>query len=176
MIEHLQEEELQLYLDRQLVERERQDHLRGCPLCQERLREYQLLYEGLAAGPAWSPSPAMAPRVMRRIRRESFGGIYANLVNILYIIGGTIAALSFALPRMRTENYIESARRYQPPDVGISWEWLEQLNFLPQIGALFKSLQLPYGSLLMVCGVLLLVALADQVITHTRGKVTPHGR
>lgn len=176
MIEHLQEEELQLYLDRQLDERERQNHLRDCPLCQERLREYQILFAGLADGPAWSPSPAMAKKVMRRIRRESFGGIYANLVNILYVIGGTIAALSFALPRMRTETYLESARRYQPPDVGLSWEWLERFNFLPQLGALINSLQLPYGSLLMVCGVLLLVALADQVITHTRSKVSPHGR
>jgi hypothetical protein len=175
-VEHLKDQDLQLYLDRQLEDADKLSHLRGCPVCQERLDAYEPLFAGLAAAPEWSPSPAMTRRVMRKIKRETLGPLYENLLNVLLIVGGFIAALNFALPYLHAEEYITTARKLQLPHFSVPWDQIKELNFLPKITALAGEWQLPVNTLLMVTMVLALVAVADQLITHARGKAAPHNR
>jgi hypothetical protein len=176
MTEHLRDADLQLYLDRRLDERAKLDHLRGCPVCQERLDAYEPLFAALAAEPEWTPSPALKEKVMRKIRRDTLGPIYENLLNTILIIGGIIAALTLAMPYFHTQRYVEGARKYRIPQFEISWEWLKQLNFLPQLDEIASKLTLPVSSLVLFAAALLLVALADQLIVHARRHSLPHNQ
>ena len=174
MTEHLRDAELQLYLDHQLEERTKLDHLRGCPVCQERLDRYEPLFARLSDAPAWSPSPELTEKVMRKIKRETLGPLYQNLLNIIFIIGGIIAALSISMPYLHPESYVKGARQARLPRFDISWDWLKQLNFLPGIEDVTSKLTLPNSTLLIFAAALLLVVFADQLITLARNRSASH--
>lgn len=176
MTEHLCDADLQLYLDRQLAERDKLDHLRGCPLCQERLDAYEPLFAGLAAAPAWQPSPALPEKVMRKIRRDTLGPLQENLLHSILIIGGLIMALSLSLPYLRPAEYVEEARKMRLPEINLSWEWLGELNFLPRLAEMSGRIALPVNTLLMFAGTLLLMLFADYLVTCARGHLPPRSR
>ncbi len=174
-MEHLRDQDLQLYLDRQLEDTGKLGHLRGCPVCQERLDAYEALFASLAVAPGWSPSPALAPRVMRKIRQENADPLYQKLLQILLLVGGFIAALSLTLPYLHADEYLATARKFQLPHYSIRWDLLRELNILPKLSSFASQLSLPVNTLLMVVAVLLLVALADQFIGHARSKTATDG-
>ncbi|HPM59569.1 MAG TPA: hypothetical protein PLN72_08330 [bacterium] len=176
MTDHLRDAELQLYLDHQLADRAKLDHLRGCPLCQERLDAYEPLFAALGAAPAWKPSPALPEKVMRRIRKEGVDPLHENLLHTILIIGGLIMAISLSLPYMQAGEYLEEARRFKWPEFNLSWEWLRELNFLPRLAEMSSRIALPGNTILMFAGALLLVLLADQIITFARGHQPPRSR
>jgi len=176
MTDHLRDAELQLYLDHQLADRAKLDHLRGCPFCQERLDAYEPLFAALTSAPVWQPSPALPEKVMRKIRRDTLGPLHENLLHSILIIGGLIMALSLSLPYLRPAEYVEEARKMRLPEINLSWEWLRELNFLPRLAEMSNRIALTVNSILMFAGALLLVLLADQLITFARGHQPPRSR
>ncbi|HOT96668.1 MAG TPA: hypothetical protein PLN61_02880 [bacterium] len=176
MKQHLNDAELQLYLDGRLEEREKLDHLRGCPLCQERLDGYEPLFAALAVEPEWSPSPALTEKVMRKIRRESLGPLSENLLHSLILMGGIIAAFRIALPFLHPRTYLTEMRGLRLPESGLSWEWFRHLNILPQLEEYFRGTTLPINSLVLLGGALLLVLLLDQLIALARRHDLPQSR
>jgi len=67
--EHLTDERIQEILDARTLGTDPilPWHLKTCPYCQERLQEFRLLYEGLAADPGFALSPDFATTVLERI-------------------------------------------------------------------------------------------------------------
>ncbi len=176
MTDHLRDAELQLYLDHQLADRAKLDHLRGCPLCQEQLDAYEPLFSALAAAPAWQPSPALPEKVMRRIRRESVNPLHEDLLHSILVIGGLIMALSLSLPYLGAGEYLKEARSLRWPEFNLSWQWLREFDILPYLTEMGSHIALPLNTILMFAGVLLLVLLADQIITFARGHHPPRSR
>ncbi|HNW60742.1 MAG TPA: hypothetical protein PKI62_13765 [bacterium] len=172
-MDHLIDAELQLYLDGQLEEGDKIDHLRGCPLCQERLDAYEPLFAALTAEPEWSASPALPEKVMRKIRRESLGPLSENLLHSILFIGGIIAAFTISLPYFRPERYLEEARQLRLPETSYSWEWLRQLNILPKVEENLRGMDLPGSTLMLFGAALLLVVLLDQLIALARRHGVP---
>ncbi len=173
---HLNDAELQLYLDGRLEERETLDHLRGCPLCQERLDRYEPLFAALATEPEWSPSPDLADKVMRKIRRDSLGPLSENLLHSLLLIGGIIAAFRLASPFLHPESYLKGVRGLSLPETDLSWEWLKALNLMPRLEEYFRGTNLPVNSLVLFGGAILLVLLLDQLIGLARRHNLPQSR
>ncbi len=169
-MKHLQDQDLQLYLDQQLRDREKIDHLRHCPLCQERLDTYEIVFSGLRQAPQWTPSPQLQDKVMQKIKPDPAGSVYQQLLQVLAGIGMFIGALSFSLPYLHADNYLESIKKIQAPSLKPDFSLLEKFNFLPSLKSMTGDFNFNYSLLIIAAGVLLLAALMDHLIGLARGR------
>ncbi len=172
-MKHLRDDDLQLYLDRRLRDREKIDHLRHCPLCQERLDAYEAVFTGLRQAPQWTPAPDLQDRVLQKITQNPAESMYQKLMQVLVIIGLFIGALSISLPYLHTAQYVDSIKQMQAPKLTPDFSIWERLNFLPSLKALAGAFDFNYSMLVIAAAVLLVVALADHLIGLARSRTAP---
>ncbi len=94
-LKHLNDEEIQEYLDGNLPAQDLtiiEEHLESCTVCQDSLKQYRYLYDGLVKDEGFELSKDFAKTVLSRIGAEAqtkphFNYIYALLAFLGAVIG-----------------------------------------------------------------------------------------
>lgn len=94
-LKHLNDEEIQEYLDRNLPAQDLtmiEEHLEKCPVCQDSLKQYRYMYDGLAKDEGFDLSKDFAKTVLSRLGVEAqakprFNYFYALIAFLGAVIG-----------------------------------------------------------------------------------------
>jgi anti-sigma factor RsiW len=90
-VEHISDDEILEFLDGNLPAPEVtsiEDHLKNCPACQEALRQYQNLYEGLSSEEDFVLSKGFAKSVVSRLQAVPQEKPRINYVSVFWVILG----------------------------------------------------------------------------------------
>jgi Putative zinc-finger len=97
---HLNEKELQRYLDKQTTEKETQlieQHLAGCRNCRQELHFYREIYQALQQEPDFTLSAEFNQKVMSRLAPDNRPFIRSFYFENFLAILGILAAMVFAI-------------------------------------------------------------------------------
>jgi anti-sigma factor RsiW len=97
MVNHLDDEQIQDFLDGNLSVSTRYDvgeHLRECRVCRERVSQYEELFSELAAKPEVKLSKSFTRKVVRRAGRREIGEVQFGLMQVFFVVAGVIAAIN----------------------------------------------------------------------------------
>ncbi len=90
-LEHLNDDEILEFLDGNLPAPEVtsiEDHLEKCPVCQEALRQYQNLYDGLSREEGFVLSKGFAKSVVSRLQAVPQKKTHINYASVFWVILG----------------------------------------------------------------------------------------
>ena len=96
---HLTDDEIQAYMDGSAptLDPDLKTHLETCRLCQDALRQYRMLYEGLADDTVYEIPPDLAQTVVSRLGLEPSSRRAAFPADVVLVAGAIIAAVAVAL-------------------------------------------------------------------------------
>ncbi len=164
-LKHLSDDQLQDYLDGNLKEEAVINHLDSCPLCRQKLKEYEQLYTALEIDEGFTLSPEFTSKVIARVVAEPVSArqtISSESILIIAGIIGSVAAVYFiagAQKLLLMFNHVSAlskemlTRTYEPIT-----EILTRMDINP----------------MLVCGaVLTLAAIGVLDYFHQRGKAKP---
>jgi hypothetical protein len=99
-LEHLNDEEIQDYLDGNLsgeTTLQVREHLQVCRRCREALKQYRSLYVGLEDGAGFELSKGFAKTVIRKLPAEAEAKSHASVWNVLLVALGVAVSLGVTL-------------------------------------------------------------------------------
>jgi anti-sigma factor RsiW len=97
VVNHLDDEQIQDFLDGNLAVPSRRDieeHVRDCRMCRDRVYQYEELYSELALEPDLSLSKAFTRKVLRKARRQEIGDVQFGLTQVFFVVAGAIVAIN----------------------------------------------------------------------------------
>ncbi len=165
--EHLTDELIQDYLDRNLTpveSRQVQQHLEFCSECKIELAQYQQLYSGLKTDAAFPLSFAFSAAVMKKIRAEANKARLNRWLNILLPIAVMAATGGMLIRYVNFMPYVQVLSRSLNPTRYFDNAILLQFN---QTLAKFKV----NFELIVLAGLsFLMVLVIDQIISRHKDK------
>jgi|GEM_PF-6795642 len=170
---HLDDHQIQSMLDKTLKAEEAkllQQHLSSCASCRDRLRDYQRIYQSLRLEPEWTFSPKFEARLMRRVRRESLGGLQERLLNALVLCGGIILSISATIKFTNLKPLLQMVEKLSWPQVDWNWNFLSELNVFPTIAPHLKDLGSQARFIVPVLLLLAAVFIVDRLIQAARSR------
>jgi predicted anti-sigma-YlaC factor YlaD len=169
-LRHLNEEEIQEYLDGNLSRRKAllvERHLKTCLFCQERLNQYKSLYVALADDEDFELSRDFAKSVTSKLPAITNAPARANYVNTFFTILGSIIGMALIF------YYVG----LKPLSGAISHTLLSQYEFGSTLVASMKSFLVSLNgntSFWVLAGLTLLVIVAlDHLLFHPKfGRIS----
>ncbi len=139
MVSHLNENDIQRYLDHQLPAEEEQEfnhHLINCQSCQQEVKYYQEIYHFLAQEPDFQLSPEFERAVLSRLQQERKISHSTIHYDILMAILGGISAFGFIIYLYDFNSVIQTLSHFLP---SLNHLWNMFKAVFTGIPGLFKS-------------------------------------
>jgi hypothetical protein len=129
MSDHLTEEQIQLYLDKQefkdmgLID----EHLQSCVSCIKSVEHYKMIYKALGASPFPALSKGFSEQVILKIsgQKRSPWHFFESGFTIAFFLFGIAASIYFVNPLPFISTFINNLFRYMG---GIASKFLPELN------------------------------------------------
>jgi hypothetical protein len=170
---HLDDHQIQALLDKTLKAEEAgvsQQHLSSCASCRARMRDYQQVYHSLLQEPEWSFSPKFEARIMRRVHRESLGGLQERLLNALMLCGGIILSVSLTIKYTNLKPLLGMMEKLSWPRISWNWNFFKELDVFPTIAPRLKDLGVQAHFIIPCLVLLAAVVIVDRLIQAVRSK------
>ncbi len=167
---HLTDEELQDYLDGNLLWEQRGvfgRHLEVCAVCRNEMRQYQSLRSELRAEPpGFQLSHKLSRAVLSNIQTESLGAVHGLLWQLFLSLLGLVVCLNITFYFFDFRPVVKEVQDIPTPRLA------PFLDIFPQIKAFFSGLNMNL-TLLVFAGLALLVIFAiDHLIQSKRKPVS----
>ena len=163
---HLQDEQIQEFLERGQTHGEATDHLRQCERCRRRLALYQNMVRGFRLTDEEVFSFKFEKRVLQAIRGDSLGFLHKQLWQVF---GGALIMLAFFKLSSLFMDYqplLHSYRTFSWPSLVDLWPKWDLAIFPAMLRSLFARFPLAVAAALVLLG----MAILDQILTHTRSR------
>jgi len=163
---HLTDEELQDYLDGNLLGEQRTlagRHLESCPVCQNEARLYQSLRSQLQVEPpGFQLSHKLSRAVLSKIQKESLGAVHGRLWQLFLALLGLVVCLNITFYFFDFRPVVKEVQDIPAPKLDPFFE------ILPQIKAFFAGLNMNLTLLAFAGLALLVISGIDHLIQSKR--------
>jgi len=162
---HFSDMELQDYLDGNVgvEEKEFADHLASCRLCRHKLEQYRILYDSLEHDTVPALSPDFAQSVLAKIPDQSFEKSRTSLWQVLIAVGEAICTLGLIIYFVDLKLILNAMK------LGFGVEYFEKIVTTGKDN-IFTIFGIDPLMVVSVALVLLVTAVADRIIRHSRRK------
>jgi len=168
-LEHLTDQNIQDYLDRNLSADQSakvRQHLNECAACRSQFEVYQKLYSELSAEVSVALSPAFVTAIMQKIQQEAPITFHIKIRDILLSVLGLLFAVSTTFYFVDLKSIYVSIEKSLKPQLQSL-----QIIFVKAI-ALISELDININLFLFAGLVLLILILTDRLIYRYKDKIS----
>lgn len=170
MVNHLDDEQIQDFLDGNLSVSVRHDigeHVRACQICRERISQYEELFSELTVEPEIKLAKSFTRKVVRKAIRHEIGEVQLGLMHLFFIVAGAIVAINALFYFGDLNAYARIAQQ-----TGKSL-----YEFVPVLANSFRQpmqdINLQIGFIGLAAGVVILLFLLDRFVLQPRFRSSP---